>query len=309
MTQPAIVVLGVFVADAAYRAERLPRMGETILGDAFVLGPGGKGSNQAVAAGRAGGDVGLVTRIGDDPFGAMAGAVWRDAGVSDALVERSGDATGSAFIFLDRDTGENAIIVCPGAAEGIDGAFVEARAAAIGGARVFVTQLEQPMGAAMRALEIARAGGAATILNPAPAAALPDGMLALCDYVTPNETEAEALTGLSVTTEAEARAAAARLLEMGVARAAILTLGARGALYHAADGTSVVVPALPVARVVDTTGAGDAFNGAFATALAEGRDPVEAVRFGCAAAGLAVTRQGAAAGMPLRGEIEAALSG
>ncbi|MGB3556597.1 MAG: PfkB family carbohydrate kinase, partial [Jannaschia sp.] len=172
-----IVILGVFVADTAYRADRQPRMGETILGRSFALGPGGKGSNQAVACARAGGAVTIVTRLGQDTFGDMAMATWEKAGVVPE-VERGGTATGAAYIFLEEATGNNAIIVCPGAAGEIDAAFVEARADLIGGARVLVTQLEQPMEAAMAALRIARDGGAATILNPAPAADLPDGMLA-----------------------------------------------------------------------------------------------------------------------------------
>lgn len=303
---PEIVILGVFVADTAFRADRMPRMGETILGRGFALGPGGKGSNQAVAAGRAGGDVGMVTRLGRDAFGALARETWDGAGVA-FLGEACDAATGAAFIFLDAATGDNAIIVAPGAAEGIDADFVEERAKAIAAARVFVTQLEQPMPAAHHALQIARDGGAITILNPAPAADLPDGMLALCDYVTPNESEAEALTGIAVTDLASARRAGDALLGAGVAKAAILTLGADGALYHDGD-RSELVPAFDAGGVVETTGAGDAFNGSFATALAEGRDPLEAVRFGCATASISVTRPGAAASMPTRAEIDALLA-
>ncbi len=300
-----IVILGVFVADTAYRADRQPRMGETILGRSFALGPGGKGSNQAVACARAGGAVTIVTRLGQDTFGDMAMATWEKAGVVPE-VERGGTATGAAYIFLEEATGNNAIIVCPGAAGEIDAAFVEARADLIGGARVLVTQLEQPMEAAMAALRIARDGGAATILNPAPAADLPDGMLALCDYVTPNETEAEALTGIAVADLDGARRAGDALLSAGVAQAAILTLGAQGALYHAA-GRSEHVPAFDAGPVVETTGAGDAFNGGFAAAVARGMDPLEATRFGCATASISVTRPGTAPSMPSRDEIEALL--
>ncbi|MEM7642541.1 MAG: ribokinase [Pseudomonadota bacterium] len=302
-----IVVLGIFVADAAYRADRQPRMGETILGHGFALGPGGKGSNQAVAAGRAGGDVAFVSRIGRDTFGALGLETWRAAGVVPA-VEEVDEATGSAFIFLEEGTGNNAIIVVPGAAGGLSPADLEARADLIAGAKVFLTQLEQPVDAALRGLELARAGGTATILNPAPAAELPDGLLGLCDYVTPNETEAEALTGITVETEADARRAGAALLAKGVGTAAVLTLGARGALYHSAE-ISELVPAYRLGEVVETTGAGDAFNGAFAVALAEGRAPLDAVRFGCATASLSVTRPGAAASMPDRAEIDAVLAG
>ena len=301
-----IVILGVFVADTAYRADRAPRMGETILGNSFKLGPGGKGSNQAVAAAKAGGRVHFITRLGRDTFADMALATWAEAGVIPEVTQHADSYTGAAYIFVEEATGNNAIIVCPGVAMTISPADIEARAALIGSAAVFVTQLEQPMDAALRALEIARAGGARTILNPAPAAPLPPGLLALCDIVTPNETEAEALTGLPVRTPEEAAAAAGRLLAQGVG-AVVITLGAQGAVYRDATRT-VHVSAISAGPVVETTGAGDAFTGGFATALAEGMDPVAAVRFGCATAGISVTRPGTAPSMPLRAEIDALLA-
>ncbi|SFJ02975.1 6-phosphofructokinase [Jannaschia pohangensis] len=304
---PHIVVLGIFVADTTFRATRMPRMGETILGDGFALGPGGKGSNQAVAAGRAGADVRFISRIGRDTFGDMAMQVWRDAGVGTDAVIRGEDATGAAFIYVDSASGDNAIIVAPGAAGKLTPADIEAEADLIAGAAVFVTQLEQPMDVALSGLRIARAGGAITLLNPAPAATLPEGMLELCDYVTPNETEAEALSGVAVTDIDSARAAGDALLEKGVGRAALLTLGAQGSLFHSAE-QSIHIPAMSAGPVVETTGAGDAFNGGFAAALAEGADPVTAARFACAVASLSVTRPGAAASMPTRAEVEALLA-
>jgi ribokinase len=300
-----IVILGVFVADTAYRAARQPRMGETIMGNDFALGPGGKGSNQAVACGRLGADVTFLTRLGRDPFADMARATWAKAGVRPEVTEDPDSYTGAAFIFIEQGTGNNAIIISPGAAGRISIADVEARAALISGAAVFVTQLEQPVDAALRGLQIARAGGATTILNPAPAAPLPDGMLALCDYVTPNESEAEGITGIAVQSLADAERAADALLAKGVG-AAIITLGEKGALYRDAS-RSVHVPVFQAGPVVETTGAGDAFNGGFATALAEGADPVEAVRFGCATASISVTRPGTAPAMPARAEIDALL--
>lgn len=302
-----VVILGVFVADTAYRADRQPKMGETILGRSFALGPGGKGSNQAVAAARAGAEVHMVTRLGRDPFADMALATWAAAGVTPAVTQVDDGYTGAAYIFIDAATGDNAIIVCPGVAMDLSVADIEARADLIGGAAVFVTQLEQPIAAARRALEVARAGGARTVLNPAPAAPLPDGLLALCDFVTPNESEAEALTGLPVRNVDEALAAAQALRAAG-AGAAIITLGAQGALYHDAAQT-VHLPAFDAGPVVETTGAGDAFNGGFAAALAGGMDPVAAARFGCATAGISVTRPGTAPSMPSRAEIEALVAG
>jgi ribokinase len=305
MTKP-IVILGIFVADTAYRAERQPKMGETILGKSFVLGPGGKGSNQAVAAAMAGGKTHFITRLGKDAFADIARATWVRTGVVPEVTEDAESYTGAAYIFIEDATGNNAIIVSPGAAGRVSVADVEAKRGLIEGAAVFVTQLEQPIPAARRGLEIARAAGVRTILNPAPAAQLDDAMLALCDIVTPNESEAEALTGLPVTSVAEAEQAADALLARGVG-AVVVTLGGNGALYR--DRTrSVHVPVISAGPVVETTGAGDAFNGGFAVALSEGRDVVEAVRFGCATAGISVTRPGTAPAMPSRAEIEALLA-
>jgi ribokinase len=304
-----IVILGIFVADTSYRADRMPKMGETILGRSFVLGPGGKGSNQSVAAAMAqtgtAGRTHIITRLGKDDFAEIARSTWAKAGVRAEVTEDSESYTGAAFIFLEHATGNNAIIVSPGAAARITAADLEAKAALIRSAAVFVTQLEQPIPAARRGLEIARAAGVVTILNPAPAAPLDDAMLALCDYVTPNESEAEALTGLPVTNVVEAEAAADALMARGVG-AVVITLGGNGALYR--DRTrSVHVSVISAGPVAETTGAGDAFNGGFAVALSEGRDVVDAVRFGCATAGISVTRPGTAPSMPARAEIDALL--
>ncbi len=301
-----VVILGVFVADTAYRADRAPKMGETILGRSFALGPGGKGSNQAVAAAMAGAETHMITRLGRDPFADMALATWKKAGVTPAISQHDDSYTGAAYIFIEHATGNNAIIICPGVASTICEADIDARADLIRGAAVFVTQLEQPIPVALYALKLARAAGVRTILNPAPAAALPDGMVALCDFITPNESEAEALTGLPVTSLDQAIAAAKALRAMG-AGAAIITLGDKGALYCDAEQT-VHVPIFKAGPVVETTGAGDAFNGGFAAALAAGADPVTAVRFGSATAGISVTRPGTAPSMPALWEIEALLS-
>ncbi|MDG3041129.1 ribokinase [Roseicyclus marinus] len=303
-----IVILGIFVADAAFRCDQLPRLGETLLGTGFTLGPGGKGSNQAVAAAMAGGDVGFLTRIGDDTFGAMGRETWAGAGVHPLAVIDDSLPTGAAGIFVETGTAKNAIVVSPGAAGAIGAADVEAQAEAIRRARVALTQLEQPMAAAEAFLRMAREGGAITILNPAPAAALPQGMLALCDYLTPNEAEAEGLTGLAVTDRDSAARAAGALLEQGVGKAVIVTLGGDGALVRDADGARHVPP-MSAGPAVDTTGAGDAFNGGFATALAEGQTLDAALRFATAVAAISVTRAGAAAAMPTRAEVEALLAG
>ena len=303
----SVVILGVFVADTAYRAARQPRMGETILGRSFVLGPGGKGSNQAVAAAMAGAEVHFISRLGRDAFGDIALATWQKAGVHPAVTQHEDSYTGAAYIFIEDGTGNNAIIISPGAAAEISTLDVDRNAGLIRGAAVFVTHLEQPIAVALHGLKLARGAGVTTILNPAPAADLPEGMLGFCDYVTPNESEAEALTGVAVTSVDDALVAA-RVLRQKGAGAAIITLGEKGALFH--DGTRTVhVPPFYAGPVVETTGAGDAFTGGFAAALSEGMDPVQAVRFGAATAGISVTRAGTAPSMPSRAEIEALLKG
>ncbi len=297
-----IVVLGVFVADTAYRADRQPKMGETILGRNFSLGPGGKGSNQAVAAGKLGADVTMLTRLGTDDFAEMAKKTWREAGVKSVVIETPESYTGAAYIFIEEATGDNAIIVSPGAASLISTADIERNTSLIKQAGVFVTQLEQPIEAAIRALQIARSAGVTTILNPAPAAALPAQIYALCDYMTPNETETEALTGVKVVSIDDARRAADVLLSKGVGTA-LITLGENGVLLHSAS-QSLHIPAVKAGPVVETTGAGDAFNGGFAYALAEGKAPLSAARFACAVAGISVTRKGTAPSMPTLAEVE-----
>ncbi len=301
-----IVILGVFVADTSYRADRPPEMGETIMGNSFALGPGGKGSNQAVAAAMAGGDVHFLSKLGKDPFADMALDIWKKAGVTPQVSHHSDSYTGAAYIFIEEASGNNAIIVCPGVAGTISPADIDKNADLIANAAIFVTQLEQPLDAALHALQIAKNGGAKTILNPAPVTDLPGGMLALCDYVTPNETETEGITGIAVHSVEDAKKAALALLEKGVG-AAVITLGENGVLYR--DREQVVhVPAIIAGPVVETTGAGDAFNGGFATALSRGFSPIEAVKFGCATAGISVTRAGTAPSMPALNEIEELLA-
>jgi ribokinase len=304
--QRGVAILGIYVADLAFRAGRLPGIGETVAGSGFVVGPGGKGSNQAVAAARAGAQVSLISKIGRDTFGDAALALWKSEGIA-SRVEQVADApTGAAFIFVHERTGENAIIVVPGAAALICVADVEGAADAIRAARVFMTQLEQPADAALRGLQIARAAGTLTVFNPAPALAFDDAIYPLCDYITPNEHEAATLTGLTVATIADARRAGDVLLARG-AGCALITLGAQGALLHRA-GESVHVPPRNAGRVLETTGAGDAFNGGFAAALAEGVTPLEAARFATAVAAISVTRAGTAPSMPQRHEIDALLN-
>jgi ribokinase len=301
-----IAIFGVFVADLAFWAGRLPVMGETLVGSGFAMGPGGKGSNQSVAAARLGAKVTFITKLGTDAFGDIALATWQREGIITQVARSPTERTGAAFIFVNDKTGENAIIVATGAGGTQTPDDVDAAAEAIRGARVFVTQLEQPVAAARQGLAIAKAAGVATVFNPAPALRVGDDVYPLCDYVVPNETEAAALTGLKLASLDDARRAGDALLAKG-AGTALITLGEKGALFHARD-RSVLVPAVNAGPVVETTGAGDAFVGGFATALARGSDPVEATRFGCAVAGLSVTRAGTAPSMPKLAEVDALMA-
>lgn len=302
MSNKDIVILGVFVADTAYRASRQPKIGETIIGNEFSLGPGGKGSNQAVAAALAGGNVHFISRLGKDDFANMAISLWEKSGITPHVTQYSDSYTGAAYIFIEDKTGNNAIIVSPGAAANINDDDITANKELIQGSRVFMTQLEQSLDAAGTALSFAKDGGAITILNPAPAQPLGENILKLCDFVTPNEIEAEQITGTPVKSINDAEIAAGKLLEKG-ASAAVITLGEQGALFK--DNNQIIhQPSYEVGPVVETTGAGDAFNGGLAVALAEEMPIDKALRFACATASISVTRRGTAPSMPDRHEID-----
>jgi len=300
-----ITVMGSFVADLAFRTPRIPVWGETLMGPSFKLGPGGKGSNQAVAAARAGGKVSFISKLGPDPFGEMARELYRVEGIDTQFLFRTESPTGAAAIIIDAQRGENAIIVVPGACFEVTTTEVDSARALIGDSAVFVAQLELSLPVVAHGMALAHSLGIPTILNPAPAAPLPDSIFPHIDYITPNETEAAALTGVDVSDFASAEHAADAFLAKGV-RNAIITLGAQGAFVKNAR-MRAHVPAFSVGQIVETTGAGDAFNGGFATALAEGADLVEATRFGCATAGISVTRPGTAPSMPVRAEIDVLL--
>jgi ribokinase len=305
-TPNSVAILGIYVADLAFEAGRLPVMGETIMGSGFRMGPGGKGSNQAVASARSGAHTTFISCLGRDDFATVAKATWAKDNIHLHVRESYTAPTGAAFIFVQEKTGANAIIVTPGTAATISVDDVDAAAHSIQTAEVFITQLEQPLAAAEHALRMARAARTRTIFNPAPAEAFPDSFYGLCDYITPNETEASAFTGVTVNSEASAREAADVFLSRGVGTA-LITLGSAGALLHNAK-QSILVPAMNVGTVADTTGAGDAFNGGFAAAIASGASDKEAVQFGCAVAGISVTRPGTAASMPYRQEVLALLA-
>jgi ribokinase len=304
MTVPAIVVVGSLNADLVVHVPRFPVAGETISGEGFVLLPGGKGANQACAAARLGGVVAMVGQVGRDDQGGMLRESLRRAGVDVRLVDRDEQAaTGVAIISIDA-TGENQIILAAGA----NGTFTPERLARalplIRSASVLLLQLETPLDTVMRAATEARAAGVTVVLDPAPARDVPDQLLRLATYVTPNEGELARLVGAPVADEpsmADIDGQAARLIARGSTRV-LAKLGARGARLITADGATEW-PARHVTPV-DTTAAGDAFNGAFAVALAEGADLDRAVRFATTAAAISVTRHGAQPSMPTRAEVD-----
>lgn len=303
MEKKWVTVLGSFVADLAFRTDRIPVWGETLMGSEFKLGPGGKGSNQAVAAARAGGRVSFISKLGPDPFGDMARALYKSEGIDTQFLFSTQSATGAAAIIIDAHKGENAIIIVPGACFEVTAAEVDQARALIADSSVFVAQLELPLAVVEHGLALAHSLGVPTILNPAPAAPLPESIYRHIDYITPNESEAASLTGVSVSTIADAERAADAFLARGVPNA-IITLGAQGVFVKSAQ-VRAHVPAVSAGKVMETTGAGDAFNGGFAVALSEGMGLIEAARFGCATAGISITRPGTAPSMPTRAEIDA----
>lgn len=300
----SISILGIFVADLTFRTERMPNKGETYIGNSFKLGPGGKGSNQAVAARRAGAETMFITKIGKDTFGEMAMKLYEDEGINSKYVWEIPDmSTGAASIVVNEETGDNAIIVVPGAADAMVPDDLDTAEAGIADCAFFMASLEVPIPVMQHGLEVAKRNGVPTILNPAPAAILPDEVYGLSDYFTPNETEAAILAGIPVVTIEDAEEAAKIFLQRGI-DTVVITLGEKGAYVR----NSVInqhVPAFDMGgKVLETTGAGDAFNGGFAYALAEGMSLIEAVRFGSATAAISVTRLGTAPAMPVNSEIQ-----
>ncbi|HEX3601983.1 MAG TPA: ribokinase [Lacipirellulaceae bacterium] len=295
-----IVVVGSSNTDMILKLDRIPKPGETILGGEFVTAAGGKGANQATAAAMAGGEVTLVARVGKDMFGEQAVVGFTASGINVEHVQFDKSASGVALIFVAKD-GENSIGVGGGANGKLSPADIRKAKSAFTGAAAVIMQLETPLETVQTAADLAAANEALVILNPAPAQPLPDKLLKKISILTPNETEAELLTGIKVTDEASCTRAAKALLRKGV-KTVIITLGSRGAFVATADSTQLVAGFK--VKPVDTTAAGDTFNGALAVALAEGASMVDAVRFANAAGAISVTRMGAQPSAPTRKEIE-----
>jgi ribokinase len=290
---PRIVVAGSANMDLVGIAERLPRPGETVLGDDFVMTPGGKGANQAIAAARAGGRCAFLGVIGSDSFGVTINAKLAASGVDTARVRTSYGASGVAVIMVDR-AGENSIVVSPGANNTFTNLTPDERAAIAAG-DVLLLQQEIPVATVIAAAQAGRDGGTRVVLNAAPARDLPDELLAAVDLLVVNEVEAQAITG---------RGDPDMDALLAVVPRVVLTLGREGAWYADRESRSVRIPAFRV-EVVDTTAAGDAFTAALAVAWGEGRDLVDAVRWANAAGAACVRRIGASNSLPPRAEIDA----
>lgn len=295
MNKPSVVVVGSSNTDMVVTAPRIPAPGETILGGAFIEAAGGKGANQAVAAARLGASVTFVARVGLDVLGTAAITHYQNEGIDTSFIVQDEDArSGVALIIVDAN-GENAIAVASGANMRLSPEDVERAAPAIRRADVVMLQLEIPYETIQYTVNLATDAGIPILLNPAPARSLDMALLRKIKYLTPNESEAEGLTGIPVKDDTTANRAAHALLALGV-ETVILTRGASGVSWASEAGCGHV--AAPRVQAVDTTAAGDAFNGGLAVAVAGGRDLSEALRFACQVGALAVTRLGAQPSLP-----------
>lgn len=296
-----ILVVGSSNTDMVIKAAHLPRPGETILGGTFFMNPGGKGANQAVAIARLGGSVTFICKTGSDIFGHQSQQLFEEEGINTSYVfSDSGNPSGVALITVD-EKAENCIVVASGANANLLPSDLAKAEEAIEQADLILMQLEVSMETVCFVADIAWQKGKKVILNPAPAHPLPADLLSHLYLITPNETEAEMITGVKITDESSAGEAARLLSEMGVQHV-IITLGSKGALIYS-DGKAEMVPALKV-EAVDTTAAGDVFNGALTVALSEGRSLKEAARFACKASAISVTRVGAQSSAPYRNEVD-----
>ncbi|HWM69414.1 MAG TPA: ribokinase [Steroidobacteraceae bacterium] len=301
MDRPSILVVGSANVDLVVTAEQLPKPGETLLGHRFQTFSGGKGANQAVAAARAGGKVAMIARVGTDGFGKRLVDDLAASGVDTSEIRYVDEPSGVALI-VTAANGENAIVVAPGANKHLDAAAIDEVMPKMTHVTHVLVQLETPLDGVIRAAQWARDLGATFVLDPAPAQPLSKQLLELTDWITPNEREASTLLGLEKK-ELDSFEAVRALQALGP-RNVILKMSSKGAVVLVGNTDPVHVRPVPV-TAVDTTAAGDAFNGAFAVALSEGRSPVEAAEFAAAAAALSVTRRGAQPSMPTRGEIDA----
>lgn len=302
-----ISVFGSFVVDLASRANHLPKPAETVIGSSFALGPGGKGSNQGVAAHRSGADITMITKVGDDVFGKVALDFYKKEGMNtDLIFVDKEKETGTALIMVDEVTGQNQILVVSGACGNITDEDLEIARPTIESSQILLTQLEVNLDATWKVIDMAHKAGVKVVLNTAPAQEVPDDVLKQVDLLTPNEVEASILSGVEVVTPDDARKAADVFQTKGVDEI-VITLGEQGA-YVRSGSKDIVIPRRTV-NAIDTTGAGDAFNGGLVTALAEGKNLFEAAEFANVVGALSVTKVGTAPAMPFRKEIDAFIKG
>lgn len=300
-----ILVIGSSNMDLVVQVPRCPAAGETLFGSSFTTNYGGKGANQAVAVARIGSGVTFMTKLGNDTFGQQMRQHFSEEGMDLTHILTDAESpTGTALITVE-DKGENRIIVVPGANARLTENDVESLSAEINSCRFVLTQLEIPLPTVLHIAEMTSAAGKQLILNPAPARPLPDSLLQKVFLITPNETEAEILTGIRVSDVESARRAALWFREKGVQQI-VITMGSQGAFVFT-DDFQGMVPSYKV-KAIDTTAAGDVFNGALTVALSEGKTTADAARFGCAASALAVMRPGAQSSIPTRTEIDAFLA-
>ena len=289
-----VTVLGIFVADLSFSANKIPTTGETILGDKYNIGPGGKGCNQAIALARLGCNVNFISKIGDDDYGKLAlnSLKQNKIDTSNIIISKE-HQTGVAGIHVDSNTGQNAITVIRGAPASFTKGDIDINI--IKKSKIFLTQLEIPIEVTLHCLKVAKENGLINILNPAPAIKLSNDFFGLVDYFTPNEIEAEFYTGIKIDNIKDAKESAYKLINLGI-KNVIITLGEKGLFFT--DGKQEIYIKASQVKAVDTTGAGDAFNGGFSFALLKGKKINECLEFANKVAGLSTTKLGAGDSMP-----------
>ena len=291
-----ISVLGIFVADISFSGPKIPAVGETILGNKYNVGPGGKGCNQAVAIARLGGKVNFISKIGKDAYGKLALETLKKNNINtENIIQDEKLQTGVAGILVDQQSGKNAINVIVGAPNSLKISEINSQINLIKSSKIFLTQLEIPKDVTLHCLKTAKENGCLTILNPAPASEISKEFYSYIDYFTPNETEAEFYTGIKITNEKEAKQAADKLINLGIKKI-IITLGEKGLFYS--DGQEEIHLKASSVKAIDTTGAGDAFNGALAFSLSKGKPIKACLELANKAAGLSTTKLGAGDAMP-----------
>ena len=291
-----ISVLGIFVADISFSGPKIPAVGETILGNKYNVGPGGKGCNQAVAIARLGGKVNFISKIGKDAYGKLALETLKKNNINtENIIQDEKLQTGVAGILVDKQSGKNAINVIVGAPNSLKISEINNQINLIKNSKIFLTQLEIPKDVTLHCLKTAKENGCLTILNPAPASEISKEFYSYIDYFTPNETEAEFYTGIKITNEKEAKQAADKLINLGIKKI-IITLGEKGLFYS--DGQEEIHLKASSVKAIDTTGAGDAFNGALAFSLSKGKPIKACLELANKAAGLSTTKLGAGDAMP-----------